>query len=89
MDMDDVKARGLVLLGCGKMGSAMLAGWRAVQEDASTRPSSPPRSTLAASLAASARMITASMPSQTEVAASLYSRPPNCASSISPKATNW
>ncbi|WP_413874183.1 pyrroline-5-carboxylate reductase [Albidovulum sp.] len=27
MDMDDVKARGLVLLGCGKMGSAMLAGW--------------------------------------------------------------
>lgn len=27
MNMDDVKARGLVLLGCGKMGSAMLAGW--------------------------------------------------------------
>ena len=27
MDMDVVKARGLVLLGCGKMGSAMLAGW--------------------------------------------------------------
>ncbi len=27
MDMDEVKARGLVLLGCGKMGSAMLAGW--------------------------------------------------------------
>jgi pyrroline-5-carboxylate reductase len=25
--MDDVAARGLVLLGCGKMGSAMLAGW--------------------------------------------------------------
>jgi len=24
---DDIKARGLVLLGCGKMGSAMLAGW--------------------------------------------------------------
>ena len=27
MDMSAVKARGLVLLGCGKMGSAMLAGW--------------------------------------------------------------
>lgn len=27
MDMEDVAARGLVLLGCGKMGSAMLAGW--------------------------------------------------------------
>ncbi|EAR49859.1 pyrroline-5-carboxylate reductase [Oceanicola granulosus HTCC2516] len=27
MDMNDVKTRGLVLLGCGKMGSAMLAGW--------------------------------------------------------------
>ena len=27
MDMKDVAARGLVLLGCGKMGSAMLAGW--------------------------------------------------------------
>lgn len=27
MDMNDVAARGLVLLGCGKMGSAMLAGW--------------------------------------------------------------
>jgi pyrroline-5-carboxylate reductase len=25
--MQDVNARGLVLLGCGKMGSAMLAGW--------------------------------------------------------------
>lgn len=25
--MDDLNARGLVLLGCGKMGSAMLAGW--------------------------------------------------------------
>jgi pyrroline-5-carboxylate reductase len=25
--MDDVATRGLVLLGCGKMGSAMLAGW--------------------------------------------------------------
>lgn len=29
MNMDDVAARGLVLLGCGKMGSAMLAGWLA------------------------------------------------------------
>ncbi|WP_135504640.1 pyrroline-5-carboxylate reductase [Roseovarius aestuariivivens] len=27
MDMDDVAQDGLVLLGCGKMGSAMLAGW--------------------------------------------------------------
>jgi pyrroline-5-carboxylate reductase len=27
MDMNDVAERGLVLLGCGKMGSAMLAGW--------------------------------------------------------------
>ncbi|TLP67290.1 pyrroline-5-carboxylate reductase [Parasedimentitalea maritima] len=27
MDMADIAARGLVLLGCGKMGSAMLAGW--------------------------------------------------------------
>lgn len=27
MDMDMVRDRGLVLLGCGKMGSAMLAGW--------------------------------------------------------------
>lgn len=27
MDMGDVRDRGLVLLGCGKMGSAMLAGW--------------------------------------------------------------
>lgn len=27
MDMNDVARRGLVLLGCGKMGSAMLAGW--------------------------------------------------------------
>lgn len=25
--MDEIAARGLVLLGCGKMGSAMLAGW--------------------------------------------------------------
>lgn len=29
MDMADVRARGLVLLGCGKMGSAMLQGWLA------------------------------------------------------------
>ncbi|MGV6846877.1 MAG: pyrroline-5-carboxylate reductase [Marinibacterium sp.] len=29
MDMTDVAARGLVLLGCGKMGSAMLKGWLA------------------------------------------------------------
>ncbi|WP_342078614.1 pyrroline-5-carboxylate reductase [Yoonia sp. SS1-5] len=29
MDMNDVGERGLVLLGCGKMGSAMLAGWLA------------------------------------------------------------
>lgn len=27
MDMEDLKKRGLVLLGCGKMGSAMLEGW--------------------------------------------------------------
>lgn len=27
MEMSDVAGRGLVLLGCGKMGSAMLAGW--------------------------------------------------------------
>jgi pyrroline-5-carboxylate reductase len=27
--MDDLNARGLVLLGCGKMGSALLAGWLA------------------------------------------------------------
>jgi pyrroline-5-carboxylate reductase len=27
MDMDDLEKRGLVLLGCGKMGSAMLEGW--------------------------------------------------------------
>lgn len=27
MDMTQISARGLVLLGCGKMGSAMLAGW--------------------------------------------------------------
>lgn len=29
MDMTDVSRRGLVLLGCGKMGSAMLQGWLA------------------------------------------------------------
>lgn len=27
--MDDIRERGLVLLGCGKMGSALLAGWLA------------------------------------------------------------
>ncbi|MEL7099316.1 MAG: pyrroline-5-carboxylate reductase [Pseudomonadota bacterium] len=27
MDMNDIAARGVMLLGCGKMGSAMLAGW--------------------------------------------------------------
>lgn len=29
MDMSDLNSRGVVLLGCGKMGSAMLAGWLA------------------------------------------------------------
>lgn len=29
MDMTEIAARGLVLLGCGKMGGAMLAGWLA------------------------------------------------------------
>lgn len=29
MALDEVKTRGMVLLGCGKMGSAMLAGWLA------------------------------------------------------------
>jgi len=29
MNLDDLKKRGLVLLGCGKMGSAMLEGWLA------------------------------------------------------------
>ncbi|MFN7003985.1 MAG: NAD(P)-binding domain-containing protein, partial [Roseinatronobacter sp.] len=29
MDMTELGRRGLVLLGCGKMGSAMLAGWLA------------------------------------------------------------
>lgn len=29
MSMDEIEQRGLVLLGCGKMGSAMLAGWLA------------------------------------------------------------
>ena len=27
MTLNDLETRGLVLLGCGKMGSAMLAGW--------------------------------------------------------------
>ena len=27
MNLDDIKARGLILIGCGRMGSAMLAGW--------------------------------------------------------------
>ena len=27
MDFSTIAERGLVLLGCGKMGSAMLAGW--------------------------------------------------------------
>ncbi|MGB0661113.1 MAG: pyrroline-5-carboxylate reductase [Mangrovicoccus sp.] len=27
MDFEDIRKRGIVLLGCGKMGSAMLAGW--------------------------------------------------------------
>jgi len=29
MSLDDIKARGLVMLGCGKMGQAMLEGWLA------------------------------------------------------------
>jgi pyrroline-5-carboxylate reductase len=29
MDFSDIESRGLVLLGCGKMGSALLAGWLA------------------------------------------------------------
>ncbi|RVV98442.1 pyrroline-5-carboxylate reductase [Mesobaculum littorinae] len=29
MDMNEVKARGIVLLGCGRMGSALLKGWLA------------------------------------------------------------
>ena len=29
MDLSDIAARGLVLLGCGKMGSALLEGWLA------------------------------------------------------------
>lgn len=29
MDLTDINSRGVVLLGCGKMGSAMLAGWLA------------------------------------------------------------
>ncbi|MEM1100812.1 MAG: NAD(P)-binding domain-containing protein, partial [Pseudomonadota bacterium] len=27
MDISEIETRGLVMLGCGKMGSAMLAGW--------------------------------------------------------------
>lgn len=27
MDFGEIETRGLVLLGCGKMGSAMLQGW--------------------------------------------------------------
>ena len=27
MEFDEVRRRGLVLLGCGKMGSALLQGW--------------------------------------------------------------
>ena len=27
MNITDINARGMVLLGCGKMGSALLAGW--------------------------------------------------------------
>ena len=27
MNLDEIKARGLIVIGCGKMGSAMLAGW--------------------------------------------------------------
>ncbi len=34
MNMTDVNARGLVLLGCGKMGSALLQGWLAQGVDA-------------------------------------------------------
>jgi pyrroline-5-carboxylate reductase len=36
MDMTEIERRGMVLLGCGKMGSAMLAGWldRGVPADA-------------------------------------------------------
>ena len=29
MNLDEIKARGLILIGCGKMGSAMLSGWLA------------------------------------------------------------
>ena len=36
MDMKTVAGRGLVLLGCGKMGSAMLAGWLAQGSPASS-----------------------------------------------------
>ena len=32
MDFTDISTRGLVLLGCGKMGSAMLQGWLAADD---------------------------------------------------------
>lgn len=35
MDLSDINTRGLVLLGCGKMGSALLAGWLARGVEAS------------------------------------------------------
>ena len=35
MDFSDIEARGLVLLGCGKMGAAMLSGWLAAGLSAS------------------------------------------------------
>jgi len=36
MDLTDINARGLVMLGCGKMGSAMLDGWLAAGLSASS-----------------------------------------------------
>ena len=33
-DFDDINARGLVLVGCGRMGGAMLQGWLASGLDA-------------------------------------------------------
>ncbi len=36
MDFAEISQKGLVLLGCGKMGSAMLAGWRARGLDAAS-----------------------------------------------------
>ena len=27
MDLNEIRARGLILIGCGKMGSAMVEGW--------------------------------------------------------------